>query len=198
MTSLKAMYKEYKWLWFMCALAGVVVGLASYTVYVSRAWSYISDDPAACVNCHIMGPYYQSWSKSSHAVWSTCNDCHLPQENIIRKYAFKAMDGLYHSALFTLGAESQVIRPRDGSYEVILQNCLRCHTPLVTEFTKMNIDYKQVLAGETKACWDCHTQVPHTNISNLASVSGVGSIPFPDSPVPEWLGNLLNNQGDKP
>jgi cytochrome c nitrite reductase small subunit len=198
MTSFGAVYKEYKWLWFVFALAGVVVGLGLYTVYVSRAWSYLSDEPAACVNCHIMGPQYQAWSRSSHAVWTNCNDCHVPQDSIISKYAFKAMDGLYHAAVFTARRDPQVIRAREASSQVILQNCLRCHTQLVTEFTKMNVDYKQVLAGEAKACWDCHTQVPHTNISNTASIAGVGLIPFPDSPVPEWLGKLLNSQGDKP
>jgi len=60
----------------------------------------------------------------------------------------------------------------------------------VTEFTKMNVGYQEVLKGEAKACWDCHTQVPHTNISNLASNAGP-IIPFPDSPVPAWLNSML-------
>ena len=183
-------YKEFKWIWLVFAMSGLVAGLGLYTVYVSRAWSYISDEPAVCVNCHIMGPYYQSWQKSSHAVWATCNDCHVPQDNIINQYAFKAMDGLYHAAVFTVRAEPQVIRAREGSSRVIMENCLRCHTPLVTEFAKMNVDYKEVLKGEKKACWDCHTQVPHTNISNLASAPGA-IVPFPASPVPDWLSNMM-------
>lgn len=47
-------------------LLGVMVGLLFYLMYVSRMASYLSDDPSACVNCHIMAPYYQSWQKSSH------------------------------------------------------------------------------------------------------------------------------------
>ncbi|MDR1045785.1 MAG: cytochrome c nitrite reductase small subunit [Candidatus Adiutrix sp.] len=172
------------------ALAGLIAGLGSYAIYVSRAYSYLSEDPAVCVNCHVMAPYYQAWSKSSHALWTTCNDCHVPQDNLVSAYTFKAVDGLYHAAVFTVDGQPQVIRAREGSSAVILENCLRCHSPLVTEFTKMNVAYDQVLKGEGRACWDCHSQVPHTNISNLASAPGA-IVPFPESPVPGWLSDLL-------
>jgi cytochrome c nitrite reductase small subunit len=175
MTSLKPLLKEHKWLWSLCALAGVFVGLGLYTAYASRAWSYASDAPAACVNCHVMGSYYQAWARSSHKNEATCNDCHVPHDSVLKKYAFKAVDGLYHAGVFTARGERQAIRARSGSSRVILQNCVRCHTQLVTEFTKMNVDYKQVLAGNAKACWDCHPQMPHTNISNTASVILAGA-----------------------
>jgi cytochrome c nitrite reductase small subunit len=183
------MAKEYKWLWSMFALAGLVAGLGGYTFYVSRAWSYLSDEPAVCLNCHLMDSQYKSWERSSHAVWATCNDCHVPQDRLLRKYAFKARDGLYHAAVFTVRGEPRVIRARQGSDEVIMENCVRCHTPLVTEFTKM--DAGRAIAGESKACWDCHTQVPHTSISNWASSKTSHAVPFPDSPVPGWLDNML-------
>ncbi|MDR1920594.1 MAG: cytochrome c nitrite reductase small subunit [Candidatus Adiutrix sp.] len=190
MKSFGEIYKQYKWLWCICALSGLVVGLGAYTIYISRAWSYVSDNPAVCVNCHVMGSYYQAWGKSSHAAWTTCNDCHVPQDNVVNQYAFKAIDGLYHAAVFTIGAEPQVIRAREASSAVIMDNCIRCHSPLTTEFVKMDVDYKQALKGEAKACWDCHTQIPHTNISNLASAPGA-IVPFPASPVPDWLNNML-------
>lgn len=172
-------------------LGGVIVGLGAYSVYMSRAYSYLSDDPAACINCHIMTPYYQSWNHSSHAQWATCNDCHVPHNNIISKYAFKAKDGLYHSAVFTAKAEPQVIRPRDESYGVIMNNCIRCHTQLNTEFVKTGmIEYCEVKEGKGKACWDCHTQVPHSKVSNLAS-SPNAIVPLPASPVPDWLKNKM-------
>lgn len=172
-------------------LAGVIVGLGGYTVYMSRAHSYLSDDPSACVNCHIMAPYYQSWNHSSHASWATCNDCHVPQDNIVNTYAFKAMDGLYHAAVFSLKGEPQVIRPRSASYQVIMDNCIRCHTQLNTEFVKTGmISYADVENGQGKACWDCHTQIPHTKVSNL-SASPNALVPLPQSPVPEWLRNIM-------
>lgn len=167
-------------------LGGILAGLGAYTIYMSRAFSYLSNDPSACVNCHIMAPYYQSWNHSSHARWATCNDCHVP-EGLLPGYAFKAQDGLYHAAMFTLRAEPQVIRPRDASNKVILRNCIRCHTQLNTEFVKTGmVQYTDVKNGREKACWDCHRDVPHTRISNLAS-SPNAIVPLPSSPVPDWL-----------
>lgn len=168
-------------------LGGVIFGLGAYTLYMSRAHSYLSDDPKACINCHIMTPYYQTWNHSSHAQWATCNDCHVPQDNVFSKYAFKAMDGLYHSAVFTVKGEPQSIRPRDASYGVIMNNCIRCHTQLNTEFVKTGmIEYADTKKGEGKACWDCHTQVPHSKVSNLSGTPNA-IVPLPESPVPEWL-----------
>lgn len=174
-------------------VGGLFAGLGGYTVYMSRAHSYLSDDPAACVNCHIMAPYHQSWNHSSHAQWATCNDCHVPQNNVFSKYAFKAKDGLYHAAVFTIKGEPNVIRPRDDSYEVIMNNCIRCHTQLNTEFVKTGmIDYCEVKEGKGKACWDCHTEVPHTKVSNLSS-SPNAITPLPSSPVPDWLKKKMKN-----
>lgn len=175
-------------------VSGLIVGLGIYTVYMSRAYSYLSDDPAACINCHIMTPYYQSWNHSSHAVWATCNDCHVPHDNVVNQYAFKAKDGLYHAAIFTIKGEPQAIRPRDDSYGVIMDNCIRCHTQLNTEFVKTGmISYCDVKEGKGKACWDCHTQVPHTDISGLSS-SPNAIVPLPESPVPEWLKRSIKNE----
>lgn len=168
-------------------LAGIICGLGAYIIYMSRAYSYLSDDPSACINCHIMTPFYQSWNHSSHAQWASCNDCHVPHDNVFSKYAFKAKDGLYHAAVFTMNAEPNVIRPREASYEVIMNNCIRCHTELNTEFVKTGmIDYADTQKGKGKACWDCHTEVPHTKVSNLSS-SPNAIVPLPKSPVPNWL-----------
>ena len=51
--------------WKLAAIiaGGVLCGLGSYTLYASRAWTYLSDDPATCVKCHIMGPYYATWNR---------------------------------------------------------------------------------------------------------------------------------------
>ena len=168
-------------------IGGLVTGLGAYTIYASRAHSYLSDEPSACINCHIMIPHYQSWSHSSHREWAHCNDCHVPQDNIISKYAFKAADGLYHSTVFTLRNEPQVIHARNASKGVIMENCVRCHTQLNTEFVKTGmISYSQASKGEGKACWDCHRDVPHTTVRNLSS-SPNAVAPLPKSPVPTWL-----------
>ena len=101
------------------------------------------------------------------------------------------MDGLYHSAVFTLKNEPQVIRPREASYNVIMDNCIRCHTQLNTEFVKTGmISYTETKSGAGKSCWDCHTQVPHTKVSNLSS-SPNAIVPLPKSPVPDWLKEIM-------
>jgi cytochrome c nitrite reductase small subunit len=184
-------WKDFKWIWLGFAVAGLLVGLASYTGYASRAWSYAYDDPAACVNCHIMGSYYQAWDKSSHARWATCNDCHVPNDKVLRQYAYKAVDGLYHAAVFTARAEPKVIRARESTKEVLLENCVRCHSPLVTELVRMAPYYESVANGDQKACWDCHQGLVHTTVGGEGSNNNV-NVPLPPSPAPAWLQSWLN------
>jgi cytochrome c nitrite reductase small subunit len=192
MGSQNSIWDRFKWIWFIFGLFGLVIGLGAYTLYASKSWTYLSDEPETCLNCHIMGSQYQSWAKSSHRVWANCNDCHVPQDKFLRKWAFKATDGLYHAAVFTLGTEPSVIRARPATYEVLQENCLRCHEPLVTEFTKMSSDYNSVISGQKKACWDCHRETPHSSVSSASSIV-YGSLPLPDSPVPNWLKSKTGN-----
>jgi len=172
---------------------GLLAGVGAYSAYAFRVHSYLLDDPAACVNCHIMAPYYQSWSRSSHSTWATCNDCHVPQNNIFNSYLFKAEDGLYHLGVYIMHGEPQVIRTREASNVVIMQNCIRCHTQLNQEFVKTgHATWADVQAGQAKACWDCHVEMPHTRISNLASSAAPGATaPLPASPVPAWLKDMM-------
>ena len=175
-------------------IGGIIVGLGAYAIYMSRAHSYLSDEPETCINCHIMSPYYASWNHSSHSQWATCNDCHVPQDNVISKYAFKAKDGLYHAAVFTIKGEPQAIRPTEASSGVIMNNCIRCHTQLNTEFVKTGmIEYSDTKSGKGKACWDCHTQIPHSKISSLSGAPNA-IVPLPSSPVPDWLKNMIDKK----
>ncbi|HUM87906.1 MAG TPA: NapC/NirT family cytochrome c, partial [Prolixibacteraceae bacterium] len=59
-------------------LLGIFVGLGLFTIYLSKAPTYLSDDPKTCMNCHIMAPQYASWSHSSHRQYTNCMDCHVP------------------------------------------------------------------------------------------------------------------------
>ena len=168
---------------------GVLLGLVGLFMYLLRFHTYLGDDPAACVNCHIMTPYYATWSHSSHARDATCNDCHVPHENFVKKYAFKAMDGLKHVAYFVTHSESQAIKAEDASAKVIMNNCIRCHTQLNQELVSTGrIDYMMAKAGEGKACWDCHRQVPHGGMNSLMSTPWAESqVPLPPSATPEWI-----------
>ena len=171
------------------------MGLGLLFLYLLRMHTYIAgDDPAACVNCHIMSPYYATWSHSSHGRDATCNDCHVPNGNIVSHYAFKGMDGMKHVAYFVTRSERQAIMAEDASAEVIMDNCIRCHRQLNTEFVRTGrIDYMESRRGEGRACWDCHRSVPHGGMNTLTSTPYAETqVPIPPSPVPEWLQRALS------
>ncbi len=179
------------WKIFAILIVGVICGLGFFTVYASRMWSYASDKPETCVNCHVMGPYYATWNHSSHSRNAVCNDCHVPHDNVFREYYFHAKDGLRHATIFTLGLEPQVMQAIPASQEVIYENCIRCHSQLNTEFVKTGTQtYKMIHENKDKLCWDCHQDVPHGGKNSLSSTPNA-LIPFPTSKVPEWLENAL-------
>ena len=35
-------------------IIGIAVGIGVYTFAYAKGWSYFTDDPAACANCHVM------------------------------------------------------------------------------------------------------------------------------------------------
>ena len=47
-------------------ILGVAVGLAAYTFVYAKGYSYLTNNPAACANCHVMQAQYDAWMKSSH------------------------------------------------------------------------------------------------------------------------------------
>lgn len=157
---------------------GAFLGMAAYVFVLSNAASYMSDDPEACINCHIMTPMYASWKHSSHARVATCNDCHVPHDSLLRKYAFKASDGARHSAMFTLRLEPQVIRAREAAKPVIQANCIRCHGEQVHRATTE--------PTFTRSCVECHREVPHGREDCLSATPNA-AVPLPSSVIPEWL-----------
>lgn len=189
---INSIFPTRRWKFFAIVAGGVVCGLASYTLYASRVSSYLSDEPATCVNCHIMAPYYATWSHSAHSRNATCNDCHVPHDSFAKKWFFKGKDGMRHAAVFMMKGEPQVIQAIDESAEVIMNNCIRCHTQLNTEFVKTGrIDHRMAKAGEGKACWDCHREVPHGGTNSLSSTPSA-LVPYPKTNTPEWLKKMLS------
>lgn len=181
----------------LSVLCGVIVGLTGLFFYLLRMHTYIiGDDPAACINCHIMSPYYATWAHSAHARNTTCNDCHVPNNNMAAHYAFKGMDGMKHVAYFVTFSERQSIEAEDASAEVIMDNCIRCHKQLNQEFVNTGrIDYMEAKRGEGKACWDCHRDVAHMNKNSLSSAPNAEFVEsMPPSPVPHWLQKALGRE----
>jgi cytochrome c nitrite reductase small subunit len=173
-------------------LCGAIVGTGLYFMYLLRFHTYLSDDSSACMNCHIMAPYSATYSHSSHGRNATCNDCHVPHENAAKKWIFKGTDGMRHVMAFVTYSEDDVIRAIPASSEVIMNNCIRCHTQLNTEFVKTGkIDFMIARTGGGKACWDCHRDVPHGPRNSLASTPNA-LVPYAPSPVPEWLQKMID------
>lgn len=183
---------SYRQKMVLLLLCGIIAGAGAYFLYLLRAHTYLGDDPKACINCHIMTPYYATWMHSSHGRDATCNDCHVPHENIARKYFFKGTDGMKHVLAFVTKSERQVPEAQPASSQVIMNNCIRCHTDLNTELVKTGkIDFMMANVGEGKACWDCHRNVPHGGKNALAATPSA-IVPLPDSPVPEWLQKVIS------
>lgn len=171
-------------------MLGVASGLAVYGFFASRAYSYLSDDPRTCVNCHIMAPQYATWQHSSHREVASCNDCHVPHNNIFNTYYFKAMDGLRHATIFTLREEPQNIFIKQAGINVVHDNCKRCHSQLITDSKLLGFTTAFHEKYSDRLCWDCHREVPHGRVKSLSSTP-YARVPVPGSPVPSWMRNLV-------
>ncbi len=182
-----------KWKIPVFLAVGAIVGLGGLAAYVGNATSYLSDDPRACMNCHVMAPQYATWERSSHARVTVCNDCHVPHDNAVRKYAFKAMDGTRHSFMFTFRMEPQVIRIHEAGASVVQQNCIRCHSDQVRNVKEKFVTFTGADHGEGKLCWDCHRETPHGRVNSLSSVP-YARVPIPSTVVPEWLEKDISKQ----
>ncbi|HAM39824.1 MAG TPA: cytochrome c nitrite reductase small subunit, partial [Candidatus Omnitrophica bacterium] len=86
-----------RWLpWALCVMVGALVGVGTYTFRYAEGLSYLSNNPKACMNCHVMREHYDSWARSSHQTGATCNDCHVPHA-FPEKYLVKMDNGWNHS-----------------------------------------------------------------------------------------------------
>jgi cytochrome c nitrite reductase small subunit len=105
-----------------------------------------------------MRDQYDGWLKASHHGFATCNDCHLPHDNIVHKLYIKAENGFWHSKGFTLQDFPEPIRIRPHNRAVLNNNCVLCHESLVGQITS------HAAATETADAWNCihcHGQVGH-------------------------------------
>ena len=94
---------------------GLAGGIGGFTFVYARGASYLTNDPAACANCHIMNDQYDAWLKSSHRAVAVCNDCHTPH-GLGPKYVTKGLNGFWHSYAFTLGGYPDPLRITGQTY----------------------------------------------------------------------------------
>ena len=74
----------------LAALVGLLLGIGLFTFHYAEGFSYLSSDPDACVNCHIMREQFAGWQAGPHHAVATCNDCHVPHA-LLSKYLAKAL-----------------------------------------------------------------------------------------------------------
>ncbi len=135
---------------------GLACGVGAYTFVYARGGSYLTNDPAACANCHVMQDYYTGWLRSSHRGAAVCNDCHTPA-GFLAKYGVKISNGFWHSYAFTSGRFPEPLQIKPRNREVAEASCRQCHleTVLGIEGTHPR--------GETMSCVRCHGTVGHLN-----------------------------------
>ena len=140
-------------------VVGVTIGLGSYTFVYARGYSYLTNDPAACANCHVMRDHFAAWTRSSHRAVAACNDCHTPP-GLIPKYVTKATNGFWHSFYFTVGGYPDPLRITPRNHAVTEQACRTCHAALTASIEPMR---SSAAGGHDPAlsCTTCHRTVGH-------------------------------------
>jgi cytochrome c nitrite reductase small subunit len=138
----------------LAVLIGVALGASGFTFAYGRGWSYMTNDPEACANCHVMRGQFAAWQRGDHRHAAVCNDCHVPHD-LIGKYYTKARNGFWHSYWFTTGGFHEPIMITAASRRVTERRCRACHADIVRAIDAPH-------PGETKrACTSCHRQAGH-------------------------------------
>jgi len=140
-------------LFIVTGLMCVIVGLGLFTFVHARGDSYLSDDPNACNNCHVMRDQFQAWQHSSHARFAGCNDCHVPHDSFVGKWLVKGINGFNHSFAFTFTTYPEVIHINDMNADVVQNNCLGCHETAISEIAPTHADAPN--------CLTCHAGIGH-------------------------------------
>lgn len=138
-------------------LIGLTIGIGIYTFVYAKGASYLTNDPAACANCHIMQDQYDGWLTGPHRSVAVCNDCHTPP-GLIPKYATKALNGFWHSYAFTTGDFHEPIQIKGRNQRVTEKACRKCHAALTLAIEGPEGPHQ---AGQELSCLRCHSDVGH-------------------------------------
>ena len=140
----------------LAAFVGVIIGIGSFTFVYAKGYSYLTNNPQACANCHVMQDHFDAWTRSSHRSVAVCNDCHTPP-GLVPKYVTKARNGFWHSFYFTTGGYPDPLRITPRNHAVTEQACRKCHAELTVAIDPLHGD-----AGVGGIqCTSCHNEVGH-------------------------------------
>ncbi len=143
---------HWKTLGIVTAL-GIFIGLSVFTFDFAEGLSYFSEDPRACINCHVMREQFDRWNRSSHQAVATCNDCHTPHA-FPDKWIVKGINGWNHSVAFTTGNFPNTIRIREFNARIAEENCVECHQTMVS-------NVHPAAGNAALSCFACHGNVGH-------------------------------------
>lgn len=141
---------------------GALAGVGGYTFVYARGDSYLSNDSAACVNCHVMRPQFEGWLRSSHREVAGCNDCHTP-DAFFDHWIVKAENGWNHSYAFTTGDFHEPIRITARNHAVTEAACRRCHGELVAQTDALARAHRD---DDAVSCTRCHRSVGHAHATD--------------------------------
>jgi cytochrome c nitrite reductase small subunit len=145
-----------RWLVVIAVMAGITAGVGGYTFVYARGYSYVTNDPQACANCHIMRAHYDAWTRASHRAVAVCNDCHTPP-GLIPKYVTKAQNGFWHSFYFTTGRFPDPIQITPRNHDITEMACRKCHADVTASIDPLHSSAPQ--GG--LSCTKCHNDVGH-------------------------------------
>lgn len=142
-------------LFALIPLLGLPLGVGAFTFVYAKGFSYLSTEPSACVNCHVMQPQYDAWMKSGHRHAAVCVACHLPAHGLA-KWIAKADQGFRHSLAFTLQNFHEPIAITAADRVIVADNCRYCHADMVHA-----IAFGSERDTEPNDCLHCHADAGH-------------------------------------
>lgn len=132
---------------------GAVIGVGGYTFAYAEGWAYMTNDPNACANCHVMNEQLDGWAKGSHHDVAVCNDCHTPTDTV-GKLVTKARNGWHHSLAFTTQSFHEPIQITPYNLAITEARCRDCHAEIVDAIDGAHAD-------DRVSCVRCHSSVGH-------------------------------------
>ena len=154
------------------SLVGLAAGIGGFTFLYARGASYLTSDPNACANCHVMESQLDGWVKSTHRAVAVCNDCHAPHD-IVGKYATKMVNGFLHSYAFTTGDFPEPIRITERNRRVTEGTCRHCHADLTAQIDGPH------RGPDPLSCLHCHPGVGHLGLAAVGTTAHRASGGFP-------------------
>ena len=165
MTPVEPTARPFRWRWYLvpAILIGLVVGIGGYTFVYAKGASYMTNDPAACANCHVMNEQYDGWITSSHRAVAVCNDCHTPDGHRRQVRSPRPTTASGTRSAFTTGLVSRAHPGHAAQQGVTEASCQKCHA----DDDRRDHDTTHP-KGEPLTCVRCHDSVGHLRVAGAA------------------------------